>query len=111
MSDDDMKYTDEIADKLDNTANTLLKRTPSWAVALVSILLTLFGCIGLFLYANSETILKWQSQSLDLEHMKVAHDRCHEEMIQLKLEIVELRKRDDEQRREIDSLKIRLSNN
>ena len=108
---DEVKITDELKDAVDNTANTLLKRTPSWAVALVSILLTLFGCIGLFLYANSETILKWQSQSLDLEHLKVAHDTCHEELMELKQEIADLRKRDDEQRREIDSLKIRLSNN
>ncbi len=107
----DMNLPTELKDAVDNTANTLLKRTPAWAVALVSILLTLFGCVGIFLYANSETILKWQSQSLDLEHMKLANDRCHEEMTQLKMEIADLRKRDDEQRREIDSLKVRLSNN
>lgn len=106
-----MHLSTELKDAVDNTANTLLKRTPAWAVALVSILLTLFGCIGIFLYVNSETILKWQSQSLDLEHMKSAHERCHEELMELKIEIADLRKKDDEQRREIDSLKIRLSNN
>ena len=108
---DEVKLTNELREAVDNAAQSLLKRTPSWAVAFVSIFLTLFGCIGIFLYANSETILKWQSQSLDLEHMKLAHDRCHEEMTQLKMEIADLRKRDDEQRREIDSLKVRLSNN
>jgi len=102
---------DGVKKEFASTATTLLKRTPTWAVAVVSIMLTGIGCSGAFLYFNSGTLLQWQQQSLDVEHMKQANDRCHTELAAIKAEVQVLRDLVAGQEREIVLLKQRISNN
>lgn len=95
---------DGVKEQFTEIGNSLLKKTPPWAVAIVSIMLTGIGCGGAFLYANADTILRWQQQSLDVEHLKADHDDCHVKVVKLEAEI-------DQLKDEVASLRRQISSN